>query len=296
MKRRKRSQSYNEGAKKSKGVKVYQYYESKRTKSKKPRHRDKTTTVYTTKTVNGRDEPRYRDKFVFKRPQQHEASELDDLANDQYFYEQLEKNRPPTESSIEVEHAPDRRPNVNRDVTFLHGSGKKRRKNRPKLANIYEPHSQIGAVRDEDVYGDYGEMVLPHRDVEMHDTFERNTHESHVHTPSQYSYDGDGRTQTRKRRPKCNEHNPLKKNRLTIDQNTYNQPGTVFVHRPQSKKKFEKIMVTKKLSGPEELHAEIDRIFQRKNKNYSKPGHSKAHWELRIMPQRYEELEEYPIN
>lgn len=296
MKRRKRSRSFNEGEKKSKGMKVYEYYESKRTRSKKPSHHDLTTTVYTTKTVNGRDkEPKYREKLVYTEPDEHKASELEDLANDQYFYEQLEKNRPPTESSVEVEQVHELRPNVNRDVVFLQGSGKKRGRNRQKLAHIYKRPAHIGAIIDEDEYGDYGEMVFPHRDVEMHDTFEKNTHESHVHAPAQYSHDGS--TGLRKRRPKCNLCTPSKQSaRLQYGNNSYNQQKSVYVHRPKNKKHFERIMVTKKLNGADELHAEIDKIFQMKNQNYNKPGHSKAHWELRIMPQRYEELEEYPTN
>lgn len=266
------------------------------------------------------DEPKYRGNLVYVRPPEHIASELEDLADDQYFYEQIEKNRPSENDDEEEEHAHNRRPNVDREVAFLHGSGKKRRKNRP------QDHNGKIIVRDEDVYGDYGEMVLPHRDVEMHDTYERNTHESGLHDPSSYTYEVDYGKPSRKHRPKCNVDCALKKNKLTIDASVYNQPkkrpnarpnvrplarpnarpnpldqphtypGTVFVHRPKTKKKFEKIMVTKKLEGPEELHAEIDKIFERKSKNYNKPGHGKHHWELRIIPQRYDELEEYSIN
>lgn len=315
LKRRKRSHSFDDGEKKSKGVKVYEYYESKRTKSKKPsNHHDMTRTVFTSKTVTAKEkEPKHRERLTtYRKPRPHEfeASEMDDLANDQYFYDQLEKNKPSTESNADVEHVYEKRPNPNREVVFYQGgNGRKRGKHRQKFnANI-----QTGHVVDEDIFGDYGEMVMPDRDVEMHDTYEKNTKESHVHDPAQYSYDERVRQKKRHRRPSCNNYNPMIEDGGLIygtnshglphnHQSLQNYPNvqhpnsqhhkTVIVHQPVRKKKFERIMVTKKLTSPDELHAEIDKIFEMKNKHYDKRGHDKSHWELRIMPQRYEEHEE----
>lgn len=292
LKRRKRSRSFQDDEKKSKGVKVYEYYESKRTKSKKPKNHGMTTTVYTSQTVDDDENvPKHRERLTFRRlppppppPHSFEASEVEDLADDQYFYDQLEKTRPLTESSIEVEHVYNERPHVNREVAF-HGSGMRRGKHRQKSANI-RGHADV-ALEDVDVYGDYGEMVMPDRDVEMHETFEKNTHESHVHQPSQYPYDN--RMKSRKRYR--SNSNPLKHNAKLSQSHRTRKKQVFIVHKPTNDKKFEKIMVTKKINTADQLHDEIDKIFETKNKYYDKRGHDKAHWELRIVPQRYEEPE-----
>lgn len=314
LKRRKRSHDYDDGEKKSKGVKMYEYYESKRTKSKKPNHRDMTTTVYTnTKTIIGKDkEPKHRERLtIYRKPQpqphEYDASEADDLANDQYFYDQLEKNKPTTESGADVEHVHGKRPNPNpnRDVVFFHGgNGNKRGKHRLKNANI-QISTHTDGTQDEDIFGDYGEMIMPDRDVEMHDTYEKNTKEFHVHRPAQYAYDEKLRPKKIRRPPTCITQNPIIQSpRHTDVINSHGLPHnhqplsnqenlkhhkTVIVHQPVRKRKFERIMVTKKLSSPDELHAEIDKIFQTKNKHYDQRGHEKSHWELRIVPQRYDD-------
>lgn len=307
LKRRKRSHNYDDGEKKSKGLKVYEYYESKRTKSKKPNHRDMTTTVYTNKkTVIGKDkEPKHRERLTtYRKPQSHEYDEVDDMANDQYFYDHLEKNKPTTESNADVEHV---HGNPNRDVVFYHGgNGNKRGKHRNKYANI-QISTNADGTQDEDIFGDYGEMIMPDRDVEMHDTYEKNTKESHVHGPAQYSNDGTLRPK-KGRRPICITQNPIVQSpRHTDVTNSHGLPHnhrplpnnqnlknhkTIIVHQPVRKKKFERIMVTKKLSSPDELHAEIDKIFEMKNKHYDQRGHGKSHWKLRIVPQRYDHEEQ----
>lgn len=264
-----------------------------------------TTTVFTTKTVTGKDkEPKHRERLrvhIKPRPHDtseydtsehetsehetsdHEAAELDDLSNDQYFYDQLEKNKPTTESSEEIEHVHvhDRpRHNPNHDVVFYHGSrkGNKKEKHRQKLANIQDQPVN----KDEDTFDDYGEMVMPDKDVEMHDTFEKNTKESYVHGP----------VHKKRRRPICSDHNPTSEmGNILHTTNSHSLPyhNHKTVYEPVRKRKFERIMVTKKLSSPDELHAEIDKIFQMKNKHYNKRGHDKSHWELRIVPQHYDE-------
>ncbi|XP_055300594.1 uncharacterized protein LOC129567565 [Sitodiplosis mosellana] len=286
-----------------------------------------TTTVYTSsKTVTANDkDPKHRERLAtYRKPRPHdfeasdipEASEADDLANDQYFYDQLEKNKPPTEINADIEHVYEKRPNPNRDVVFYHGTnGGRRGKPRQKQANIQI--ANVESTRDGDIFNDYGEMVMPDRDVEMHDTSEKNTKESHVHGPAQYSYDAKMRPKKR-RRPSCNNSNPimhsygtnshglpynhklLPNDGAVQQQNLQNQNlkhhKTVVVHQPVRKRKFERIMVTKKLSSPDELHAEIDKIFETKNKHYDKRGHDKSHWELRIVPHHYDEHAEEQTN
>lgn len=67
----------------------------------------------------------------------------------------------------------------------------------------------------------------------------------------------------------------------------------VPIDRPVHKQTFERITITKKLNSPDELHEEIDKIFEMKNENYHKKGHDKSHWELRIVLLRYKTHEEY---
>lgn len=327
-KRHKRSSNgYNDRENSSKGVKTYEFYESKRTKSrKKPKHGDMTTTVYSsskTITANNKD-PKHRERIAtYQQRQPHdlvrvtdpseasEASELDDLANDQYFYDQLEKSKPSTESSADVDHVYEKRRHPNHEVVFYHGASSGRRgKQRKKSANIQI--ANIG-TRDRDIFGDYGEMVMPDRDVEMHDTYEKNTKESHVHVPGHYSNNKKLRSKKR-RRPICINPNPLihtygsslhdtphdHKPLINLENISHQQTQhqnlkhhqNIIVHQPDRNQHFERIMVTKKLSSADQLHAEIDKIFETKNKNYDKRGHDKAHWELRIVPQRYDEHEE----
>lgn len=291
------------------------------------------TTVYSSKTVTGNDkDPKHREKYqTYREPLSHDfsgsdvsfggsdisASEVDDLANDQFFYDQLEKNKPSTESNADVEHVHEKRRNPNHDVVYHGGNGHKRGKHRQKSANFQNGHAS--GLQDEDIFGDYGEMVMPDRDVEMHDTYERNTKESHVHGPAQYSYDGNVRPKKR-RRPTCNNPNPIvhgTNSQVSVPHNhqpLQNHPDLNhqnlqhhktlsgrhsvhhLVHEPVHKRQFERIMVTKKLSSPDELHAEIDKIFEQKNKHYDKRGHEKSHWELRIVPKRYDEHEEQQTN
>lgn len=317
-----------------------------------------TTMMYTSKTVVGKDKkPKHREQLTRIRKRirpkpadEFDATEIEDLTNDQYFYDQLEKNKPSTESSAEIEHLHEPQVNPMHDVDLFHNSnGNKREKNRQKpikvhenLANLEEQPVLIGGIKDDDVdfYGDYGEMVMPDKDVEMHETFEKNTKEAYMNTPVQYSY-GEQPHGKKRRKTNCNKPNhrhhprtqkyrptthkhysPTNKHYPTQREQVYYPPilthlptaqigkipiatnahavpppnhhnhKTVTMIQSPRKKKFERIMVTKKLTSPEELHAEIDKIFKGKNKHYGRHGQGKSHWEVRIMPQHYDEIDE----
>lgn len=56
-------------------------------------------------------------------------------------------------------------------------------------------------------------------------------------------------------------------------------------------KKTNRIVETRKFHEPEQLYAEIDKIFDQKQRNYAKRGHDKTHWELRILPRHYEDYD-----
>lgn len=377
-----------------------------------------TTTVHTSHGSRNRrpdDEKsgKLRDLLHFKRRPTHReppvTSEVEDLADDHYFYDQLEKNKPTTESSAEVEPIHDDRPNVNRDVVFLQSPEKdkdRKGKQRDPFVNTRPDESDVAFGTDDDtddstsitedsddidddenddddddenanleeydifdVYDDYGEMELPDQDVEMQDTIEEKTKEANVHAPRimvispppiikppstpaptpipKPSYSPAPRHAVFDRRklhqrntttqkpapqptpqptpqstpqPKCKQEKPSqsapnpnpnpslnrnpnpspnatpipnpnpnpKHTQVMTNSHGFKQSTTVVEHKPKPARshQFERIMVTKQLTGPEELHAEIDKIFEKKDRNYDKFGHGKSHWELRIVPDR----------
>lgn len=353
----------------TKGVKVYEYYESKRTQTRRPNHRDITKAVFksSTKTKSGADgKPKHSEHLTIqtshRKPKpakefesSDEADEIDDLADDDFFYEQLNKRRPTTESSDEVESVHDAQPHVNREVVFVHGiQTKQKAKQREKTKDSSE-HTELT-----DDYDDYGEMEMPDADVEMHDTSEQNTKEGHMqHNAGDNKFNlGPGRPPFPQSRPPYIPH-PQSKWRILspvrpipgplnpiFANPVYSKPGPlgppirpappvrphpnpihlnpvhpippyakpslgiapnkphpsppqqpsiqpIPLERPVHTQKFERIEITKKLKSADDLHAEIDKIFETKKQNYDKHGHDKSHWELRIVPLRYKTHEEY---
>lgn len=346
-----------------KGIKLYEHYESKRTKSRKPSVYNTTLEVRTeTTNTKIRDgQPRRRAKLTYdlthRKPKSDEiegddpTSEIEDLTDDDFFYAQLERRRPTTESSDEVEQVKDEQPShVNRDIVYVHGlnHNKRRGKQRQKFAQISSDAAILADI-NEDTYDDYGEMEMPDSDVEMHDTYEPNTKEGHMqqavnYAPLRPAYDQRPPYVS----PTWRVKNPVMLNaRPTVPMYTRpvppmnlrpvppmsarpapainarpmpsmnarpvptmsprpsngmlaygppNSPKIVPIERPVHKQTFERITITKKLKTPDELHEEIDKIFQMKTENYNKKGHDKSHWELRIVPLRYKTHEEYGSN
>lgn len=305
---------------------IFEYYESKRTKMNKPNHhREMTRAVYSMKTQSklgskSRNVPKRREKFTYRTSQRrplpdefeasdYGASEVDDLANDDFFYKQLQNNRPTTESSDEVEEVHQIRPNVNRDVDFVHGrinKDKGRGKQRQQMVNHHNfRHPQFTQIKD-DTYNDYGEMEMSDADVEMHDTFDQNTKEGFMqvdlddnlnHQPikptniDQSHFVSHQRRKCRKKRPKTINIRPSVSTNPNIKLKVRDDT-TIQSNDPTNEQQFEQIRITKELNTPDELHAEIDKIFQMKNSNYNKHGHHRSHWELHIMPIRYKTHEE----
>lgn len=294
--------------------------------NKPNRHGEMTHAVYTMKTEsktgnNGRGKPKRRQKVTYltsrRRPtpmsddfdaSDHVASEVDDLANDEFFYEQLEKNRPTTESSEEVEEVQEVRPHVNRDVVFVQGKKNHMRgKQRQQITRLNIPNPTFTQVKD-DTYNDYGEMEMPDADVEMHDTFEPNTKEGYMQFPNvdvnqpPIRHTNVGQPQyVPHQRPKCKKKRPMtirpapsiiQRTQVRLTGNKNKPTQTTHSDEPDDGQRFERIKIMKKLSTPEELHEEIDKIFQMKNANYDKRGHHKSHWELRIVPLGYKTHED----
>lgn len=296
---------------------------------KKPnRHRHMTSAVYTMRTeskLGKNGQPKRRERLTYLtthkkpkseefEPSDHIASEVDDLANDDFFYEQLDKNKPTTESSVEVEEVHEVQPHVNRDVVLIHGSKDKRRgKQHQKMIHFNYESPKATQQPNDDIYDDYGEMEMKDADVEMHDTFEQNTKEGHAQhandgrlnkplnfAPVMHTYDARPHyipTQ----RPKSRKKNPPRSNARPRPTPSTNQNRHIPTRKskvnnlnpPTQKQKYDQIKITKKLNSPDELHAEIDKIFQKKNANYNKRGHQNAHWELSIMPIDYKTHEEF---
>lgn len=268
---------------------VYEYHESSRTKSKKPKHKTRAgtrTTTHAWKYLSGdsnRTVPRQRENIFIRRPQvthPEVMSEIDDLANDDYFYEHLKNGQPPTESSAEVEQIHPKQIPANREVVPVHGQvnrGKQRYANRSKI------RIKVAPVKDEDTYDDYGFMELDDANEEMQSSRED---EEHVKTAQVILKKPCGRRNcnSKKRKQSVSHVTEILKIQPTQEP---------IENRPKQKsKKSERLVVTKRLSTPEELHAEIDKIFESKKKNYDKHGHDKSHWELRIVPKRYEDYED----
>lgn len=361
-----------------KRVKIFEHYESKRTKARTPSFHNASETYTETETETIKEKPKAahpkrRGKFTYdathRKPESDGSdatdgdehnSEIDDLNDDDFFYEQLEKRKPPMESSDEVEEVKDEQPNVNRDVVFVHGlnHNKRRGKQRQKFAQISSDAAILADIND-DTYDDYGEMELPDTDVEMHDTYEQNTKEGQMmYGPPRPGFEQRPPPYVS---PKWRAKNPLNPALLNARPNgpmygrpgppplslrpgpapintrpiplmnaplnaplnarpkpsinaprpaapintrpaplafgsAQNNPKIVPIDRPVHKQTFERITITKKLKTPDELHEEIDKIFQMKTENYNKKGHDKSHWELRIVPLRYKTHEEYGNN
>lgn len=129
---------------------------------------------------------------------------------------------------------------------------------------------QTVLVKDEDTYDDYGYMDLDDADEEMQMSYENDERDQHENVKSL------------RRKPK---------NQFQSHSHSYDILKTHSKGQPtRNGKHYERLMVTKKLNTPEELHEEIDKIFLTKDKNYEKSGHGNSHWELRIVPKRYEDF------
>lgn len=299
---------------------MYEYYESQRiktkTKTKKPNRPNRmTTAIFTSQTIK-KGRPLHRKKQRKPKPPIREASELEDLLNDQYFYDQLEKNKPTMESSADVEQIPND-PQVNRDIIFYHSPHfPKGKQHKGDVTQYYGVKLNNDDVQT-DTYDDYGEMAeMPDKDVEMHDAADNSTEKPYrpipiiiydgtsigkplngyprpnIHHPRPNIHHPRPNIQHPRPRPKCKgKKNPkhlnhtIKFSKPLFVANLNNSPkSNEYEHKTSYKKRYENIQVTKQLSSPEELHAEIDKIFNAKYRNYDKRGHGKSHWELRIFP------------
>lgn len=273
------------------------------------------------------------------------ASEVAALNDDNFFYEQLEKNKPTTESSDLVEQfKDDEQSHINREVDVVHGkNGNKMRmaKRRQKYGKISNDAAAFADING-DSYEDYGEMNMSDAsdaDVDTNDDAEEIDISKYgfvrpaaMNSPYNLGAARPGLMPFPQLAPlqaaRFGMQNPLMMNARLQNQMMFprrglvpmnlrpaalinprpippmrpnklgmiqvypqkNRPKMVPIDRPVQKQTMEKITITKKLKTPEELHEEIDKIFEAKNENYNKKGHDKSHWELRIMPKTHEEF------
>lgn len=286
---------------KPKDIEVYEYRETSHKGSDNPKHRkrgQKKTSVYNFRFESdddmNRTSPMHRENIFIRKPKvehvEGEAYELEDLANDDYFFEQLSKGQHYSESDSEsIEAVSPKKSHENRKVILLQiphdqKTEKHRLRNRPKV------YIKLAPIKDEDTYDDYGVMDIENASEEMQNSFEK---EENIRAGNLKVVKGScGRTNCnpRKLKPKPK---PSPKPKLKPKQESVHVTEVLNVppvHRQRSKSKsFERIVQTSKLNTPDELHHEIDKIFETKDKNYEKRGHDNSHWELKIVPMRYDD-------
>lgn len=109
----------------SSDYRIYEYYEpymseddDERPLMTRAKPKRKLTLLPPPTGVPGRRKPKPA------RPSFAEADEASDLADDKYFFEQLEKRKPPKQDSREVEQLHPKNPNPRKEVDFIHRGGR----------------------------------------------------------------------------------------------------------------------------------------------------------------------------
>lgn len=299
---------------KPKDIEVYEYRETSHKGSDNPKHRKRgqtKTSVYNFRFESddmNRTSPRQRENIFIRKPKVKyvpgEAYELEDLANDDYFFEQLSKGQDSSESVSEsMEEISPKDSHENREVILLQipadqKTEKHRIRKRPKV------YIKLAPIKQEDTYDDYGVMDLENASEEMQNSFEkeeniRAKNLKVVKRPCGRTNCNINRNIKPKLKPKPTPKPKAKPKpilKLKPKQQSVHVTEVVNVppvHRQRSKSKsFERIVQTSKLDNPDELHDEIDKIFETKDKHYEKRGHDNSHWELKIVPKRYDDYTE----
>lgn len=293
---------------KPKDIEVYEYRETSHKGSDNPKHRKRgqtKTSVYNFRFESddmNRTSPRQRENIYIRKPKvkhvKGEAYELEDLANDDYFFEQLSKGQRSLDSDSEsVEDSHENHEVILLQVPADQKTEKHRIRKRPKV------YIKLAPIIQEDTYDDYGIMDLENASEEMQNSFEKeeNIRAENLKVVNRPCGRSLNCNIMRKLKPKPNaspkpkaKAKPILK--LKPKQESVHVTEVVNVppvHRQRSKsKRFEKIVQTSKLDTPDELHDEIDKIFGTKDKNYEKRGHDNSHWELKIVPKRYDDYTE----
>lgn len=293
---------------------IYEYFESK--KSTKPKLNGMTQVIHRTRNSQLKESPlenanqnqppkrglpRRRERPAYRRPvvttessvSEMEAGEAADLANDEFFFEQLEKQTSSEESDEEETILP-KQQEVDKEVVYYQNRGARNRFNNGK--EFSEDFKNVDYDDDSDYYDDKNEKnIMEHVYIDPYDA-DYDT-ETVVLPPP--------KAPARKHKPKRSKfneysyrnhnHDPLideKDFRMTEIRNMHLPSSPLPPRRFHSRTQNEKIIMTKRFHSPEELYAEIDKIIEAKKRNYDKRGHDNARWELKIVPRRYEDYED----
>lgn len=209
-----------------------------------------------------------------------EAAEASDLADDKFFFDQLEKRRPPKQDSDEIEMLQPKNPKPRKEVGFVHKDDRKKNEKQ----NDYETYED---VNEEKVYtdytdqqGDYGidndqdEIMNDHSSTEAnYENFRMK--EQHLHKDGTRTVNEGGTTVI------CKDHIIHTHQEADVPSVAEQKPQEVPSRRHRLKRKRNE---TKKFGTPEQLYAEIERILEQKRKNHSKKD---DFYELRIQPLKH---------
>lgn len=295
---------------KPKDIEVYEYREtSHKGSDNNPKHKKRgqtKTSVYNFRFESddlNRTVPRQRENIFIRKPKvervEGEAYELEDLANDDYFFEQLSKGQHASESGSEsVEAINPKNAHENREVILLQIPADQKPAEKHRIRKRPKVYIKLAPIKEEDIYDDYGVMDIENASEEMQNSFEKEENIRAANLEVLKRSCGRTNCSSRKLKPKPKpspqpkpQQRPILKLKPKQESvhvtEVLNVPPT---HRQRSKsKRFERIVQTSKLDNPDELHDEIDKIFETKDKNYGKRGHDNSHWELRIVPKRYDD-------
>lgn len=255
---------------------------------------------------NRRPDFRFRSSRMTPKPfpfiEQTEAAEAADLADDSFFYKKL--NRLP--ASSRKAHSSPRSSKINRDVILFHNSGG------PQSIQIRPGSNEDNDDDDDDSGSD--EQVKENSDEESNEGNDDEFEAEKPNVDTQYHSDYELFEEippqvvpvtsiprrsvppikpVKRRDPTHNVINASGRsaNKLTprrrqplvpCNQNhsaTHHQKTKIVTTTQHATSR-----VTKKFDNPEELFAEIDKIIDRKSRNYDKAGDDKTHWELKIVP------------
>lgn len=244
--------------------------------------------------------PRRRGKGIYRRPGfskdrseergkrivAAEAAEAEDLADDSFFFAQLRKDKKKKKSKKNRKAHPGKKHagRHDEDVVLVHGAGSSKSERTRAVgvedeAQDYLENGNEAEFVDQDYY-DNGDYAAAEVESEKADVEE-------IEAPV-------GRVKTR-RKQKAKKHG--KRFHYTEIVSIHPDPRPAKkAARPEPVHKIHhtrtsRIVETKKFHDPERLYSEIDKILDMKQRNYEKRGHDKTHWELRIIPRRYEDYD-----
>lgn len=218
-----------------------------------------------------------------------EAAEASVLADDKFFFDQLEKRRPPEQDSEEIEMLRPKNPMPRKEVGFVHKDDKKKNEKQ----NDYETYDDVDEegvdtdnTDDTDQQNDYGtdndreEVMNEHSSSEVnYANFHRK--EQHLNKDGTRTVDVSGSTVICKDHPTHSQHKTEAPSEVEAPSNSEHVPQEVPSRRYRIKRKRNE---TKKFTTPEQLYAEIEKILEQKRKSRSKKD---DFYELRIQPPKY---------